>query len=106
MRVIDFIVYGLATWRLASLLVREDGPWGIFRELRELALIQHDEDGEIFLIPHTFFGEMLSCVLCASIWVAFFWVVFWMAWPWMAIRVAIMFGFSTVAILIDQKVNA
>jgi hypothetical protein len=101
----DFVVYGLATWRLASMVVREDGPWGMFMELRELAGIEHD-DGEIFIIPDEFFANLLSCVWCASMWVGFFWLVFWMAWPWMAIRVAIMFGFSAVAILVDERLSS
>lgn len=104
MSLVDFFIYGFATWRVASLLVQEDGPWGVFMKLRELAGIEHD-DGEVFIIPSNFFAGILSCVWCASMWVAFFWLVFWMAWPWMALRLAIACSFSTVAILVDKRLG-
>jgi len=104
MRLIDLVIYGFATWRVASLLVNENGPWNLFVWLRELTGIEH-EDGEVFIIPSGFWPDLFSCVWCCSMWVAFFWLVFWMAWPWMALRVAIMFSFSTVAILVDKRLG-
>jgi len=103
---VDFVIYGLATWRIASLLVQEDGPWNIFMRLRELTGIKHDDDGDVFMIPNGFWPQLFSCIWCCSTWVALCWLVFWMAWPWMALRVAILFGFSTVAILVDERLRS
>jgi len=105
MELIDFLIYGLATWRLSSLLVREDGPFSLFGKLREWTGIEHDENGDVEMIPERFLPELLSCVWCCSIWVALFWLLFWMLLPFVALRVAIVFGLSTVAVLVDERVS-
>ena len=55
--VFRFVLAALANWRLAFLLVREDGPWTVFARLRQAA------DGGLC-------GQMLKCVKCTSIWTA------------------------------------
>ena len=102
MTLAHFFVYSLATWRIASLLVLENGPWSIFFRLRELSGIEHDQDGNVLIVPDKFFSGILSCVWCCSMWVAFGWTMFWMLCPDVSIRVGVMFGFSAVAILIDK----
>ena len=51
------IVAILATWRLAHLVAREDGPFDIIVRIRARA-----GDG--------FFGQLMDCPYCLSIWVA------------------------------------
>ena len=51
------VVGVLAVWRVTHLLNAEDGPWQIFVRLRRAA-----GDG--------FFGELLDCFYCLSLWVA------------------------------------
>ena len=75
MTIVEFVVFGLATWRIASLLVDEPGPFKIFIRIRELTGIKHDADGNPLLIPNGFFSEVLSCVFCASIWIGLFWTL-------------------------------
>lgn len=62
-----FLIYGLAVWRLSYMLVKEDGPGRIFRDLREATGIKHDDDGAPIewndITP-------LHCVYCTSLWVA------------------------------------
>jgi len=106
MNLINFLIFGFATWRVASLLVSETGPFGVFRRIREFTGIEHDDDGDVWMIPDKFFPELLSCVWCSSVWIALLWLVFWMLWPWAALRVAIVFAFSTVAILVDERVSS
>ena len=61
------IVAILATWRLASLLVNEDGPFKMFDWLRKRAGVYFtDEVGT----PLSFLGKLLSCMWCASVWIA------------------------------------
>ena len=95
------VVFGLATWRLSSLLVNEGGPFGVFLKLRTLAGITHDENGRPLAIPDNFFAQLFSCVWCASVWVGVSWMVFWLFSPDVAIKLAAVFAFSTIAIMLD-----
>jgi hypothetical protein len=47
----------LAAWRITHLLNAEDGPWDLFAKLRRLA-------------GSGFFGGLLDCFYCLSLWVA------------------------------------
>lgn len=51
---LTLIVLGLASWRLASLLVQEAGPWDVLARLRAVNDL----------------GGALSCLWCASVWTA------------------------------------
>jgi hypothetical protein len=54
---IRFLVSALATWRVTHLLVREDGPWDTIVRLRQW-------------LAHGFWGRLLDCFYCVSLWVA------------------------------------
>lgn len=99
---LDFVILCLATWRVSVLFSKEEGPFDVFKRLREKTGIQHDDNGEVLMIPHKFFAELLSCVWCTSIWVGAFWGLFWLALPNVCIAFAILFAFSSAAILIDR----
>ena len=61
------IIAILATWRLSSLLVNEDGPFRMFDRLRRrVGVYLTDEIGT----PLSFLGRLLGCIWCASVWVA------------------------------------
>lgn len=70
------VVCGLAGWRLASLLVDEDGPWAIFARLRHQAGADAPE-------VHGLVAEILTCVWCASIWTTTAMLLLWIAAPWL-----------------------
>ena len=60
-----FFYLGLAAWRLASLVANEDGPWMIFKRLRQRA--------ELWCNKYRFcrelgLSDMFSCEWCNSIW--------------------------------------
>lgn len=64
---IQMTLAGLAGFRLALLLVSEEGPFGIFRRIRHAAgLLERGEVGQEH--PKPFIGGLLSCVLCCSVW--------------------------------------
>jgi hypothetical protein len=63
----DFIVKGLATWRLSNLLVKEGGPLDILWIIREKSGIVYDEQDRPIVWPS---WNPLWCVWCTSIWVA------------------------------------
>lgn len=52
-----FLIAVLATWRVTHLLAEEDGPWNLIVRIRELA-------------GGGFWGELLDCFKCLSLWVA------------------------------------
>lgn len=65
--IIDFIVAGLATWRLSYMLVREAGPFNVFGKLREATGIEYDDNGELSVWNP---ANPLACMYCTSVWVA------------------------------------
>jgi hypothetical protein len=52
-----FLLGALAVWRVTHLLQAEDGPWRLSARLRRRA-------------GSGFFGELLDCFYCLSLWVA------------------------------------
>lgn len=57
MSALEFLLGALAVWRATHLLNAEDGPWDLVFRIRERA-----GDG--------FFGKLLDCFYCLSLWVA------------------------------------
>ena len=53
-----FFLAVLATWRVAYMLAREDGPFDVFANIR--AKVGQE----------TWFGRGLHCVLCMSFWIS------------------------------------
>ena len=73
----EFLLGALATWRVAALLVQEDGPYNLITHLRRAT-------------ANTGMGQALRCFYCTSLWVAapaaFWltgatprWVIMWLA---------------------------
>lgn len=54
---IALVIATLAVWRVTHLLWGEDGPWDLFVRLRRL-------------VGNGFFGSLLDCFYCLSLWVA------------------------------------
>ena len=100
MTLVELIVFGLATWRISSLLVDEPGPFRMFVKIRELVGITHDADDNVEMIPGGFLPGILSCIWCNSIWVGLFWTI--MYWIPYSIYLALPFALSAVAILLAK----
>lgn len=64
----DFVLLGLGTWRLTSLLVEEDGPWDIFARLRHRVGVRYSENSQPF--GKNVIAEAFTCMWCASVWTA------------------------------------
>lgn len=95
------VIFVLAVWRISSLFVREAGPFRAFEWIREQAGIQHDEYGVPWIIPDTYFAQLLGCVWCFSLWVGTGFAIFLFILPEIALKIAIVFAFSAGAILLD-----
>jgi hypothetical protein len=52
-----FAVYAFGVWRVSHLLSREDGPFDVVFRVRRT-------------VGQGFFGSLLDCFLCVSLWVA------------------------------------
>ena len=101
MDIATFLVLALATWRFTSLFVREDGPFNMFRKLRESFGITHDENGQVLMVPDR--AKLLSCMWCFSMWTGLSWFLFWFLLPQISIYIAFPFSFSAFTILIDGR---
>lgn len=102
MTLLIFVIISLATWRTSNFFVLEDGPFNVFRALREAAGIEHDEEGQILLIPEKNMPKILSCVWCFSMWAGLGWTAAWILLPEITLILALPFALSTIAILIDR----
>lgn len=112
------LLLALATWRLSSLLVSEDGPWRMFRRIRRWARAgewsQKGMDGnrlcpaevqEVMMNagrPEGFFSGLLSCIWCTSVWVAAGLTALYLIWPPGAVGFSLVFALSAAAIFIDR----
>ncbi len=115
------VVLALATWRLSSLLVVEDGPFDIFRSLRSLVgagefsqagmdaeRLTPQELEEVMMRagrPESFLAGLLSCVWCTSVWVAAFLVATTLLVPAITFYVALVFALSAAAIFLQESTH-
>lgn len=102
MTVLTFCILGLATWRISALFSEEKGPFDIFFKMRKMSGIKHDENDKVFIIPHKFFAELLSCVWCTSVWAGIFWALLWFCSPSVSVAIALPFSLSALAIIVNR----
>ena|SRR3990167_4123830 len=89
----NLIVRGLATWRIAHMLVHEIGPLGILTRIRSVAGIEHDFEG----FPSVWkSNNVLSCVWCTSFWVG---IVF----LFMPKRICELLSLSAIACILEDR---
>jgi len=73
---LDFVILGLASWRLAYMLVNEDGPGAVFSRLRYRlgvrSVVTRGNDGqpEATKVATNAVAELWTCVWCMSFWAA------------------------------------
>ncbi len=84
-----FVAATLATWRVTHLITAEDGPFRLVARLRLAAGVG-------------FFGELMDCFYCASLWVAAP-LACWVADGWMT-RLVAWLALSGGAILVERPV--
>jgi hypothetical protein len=54
---IEFLISTLAIWRLSYLFSQEEGPFDVVFKFRKL-------------LGHGFFGSLLDCFYCLSLWIS------------------------------------
>lgn len=97
---LDFVLFGLATWRVSHILLRENGPFRVFRNLREaLGVRYYDEDGHEIA---EFKYEITTCIWCLSVWVAGALAVLWSFLPLATFWICAVFAASALAVVVDH----
>lgn len=86
----DYLILTLAVWRVANLLVNEDGPYQMLAELRH----------NVVKVTH-----LLECVWCTSVWVGLIMAVAFYLYPAWTVLAALPFALSGGAIMADRWVN-
>ena len=79
---VDFLtllVLGLAAYRVTLMLSIEDGPGDIFYNLKVLAGAKKSMNG--IWSADTFFGKLLICFYCTSVWTALLLYCLWVFLP-------------------------
>ena len=97
------LVLGLATWRISSLFVSENGPLDIFVKFRFIIGVRYDSLSQP--VGTNFIADLFTCVWCASVWFGLFFAVLWFINADAAIILALPFALSAVAILIETFVK-
>lgn len=80
---LTFLILIMATWRISSLLVNEEGPLEIFAGLR------------LRIAGYT---DLLTCIWCCSVWLGLAFTLLYWCLPDIAFWVALPFALSTGAI--------
>jgi hypothetical protein len=78
----------LSVWRITHLLTAEDGPWESVVRFRRF-------------LGHGFWGKLLDCFLCLSLWVAA--PVAWMIGEGLGERLLLWPALSAGAILLERR---
>ena len=82
-----FVLSILAVWRITHLLGKEDGPFNIIFLIRKKA-------------GAGFFGSLLDCFYCLSVWIAFPFGI-WLGTTWWE-KILIWLALSGAACLLEQ----
>ena len=97
-----FFYLSLAAWRLASLISNEDGPWQIFKRLRQRA----EEWCQKYRFCREFgIYELFNCEWCNSIWIGAGLTVLYLWIGEAILYLALPFALSTVVIIIKYIVQ-
>jgi hypothetical protein len=100
---VDFLILSLATWRLSSLLVDEEGPAEIFERLRHWAGIGLDERGHS-TVEGGELARALLCIWCTSVWVGILFGALYAVWPGASLALGLPLALSAAALIVKRFV--
>lgn len=107
MSILEVAILALATWRLASLVANEDGPFEIFAMFRKLVGVKYNTAQ--FTVPTPYgsneVAKMMICVWCNSIWIgAAVALAYWYN-PHFTTWACLPLALSALAIVIDKQTS-
>lgn len=100
---LELVILGLATWRISSLLVNEDGPWDVLARLRDTLGVSYNEFSEP--VGSNVVAELLTCVWCISPWIAGLVYGSWLLTPATTLAISTILALSAIAIIVEKWVN-
>lgn len=98
------VYFGLASYRIANMVVGEDGPWFIFDRIRKLldAGIYNPYVGP----DRRWYIGIFECVWCCSVWTSLGFALIYIFIDFQfALYIALPFAVSTVAIVIHEHLS-
>lgn len=99
----SILILALATWRIASLLAVEHGPWDVLGQLRKLLGVRYDDVGAPYGTNEV--SKAMICVWCSSPWIGAAWMVFYWTRSDYAFWAALPFALSAGAVLIQEVIG-
>lgn len=96
----DVLLTALAAWRLARLLVREDGPFDVLTRVRYAAGVP--QVGWPWSPPRPFLSGVLACEWCASVWTA---LLLWPLRRTAPVRILAVAGAAAVLIVAERQAD-
>jgi len=102
--VVSMLVLVLACWRLTSLMVQEEGPFGMFAKFRHLIGVRRIE-GATTPYGTNVVAEGLSCVWCCSVWVGAALTIAYVIDPALTVMASLPFALSAGAIIVERMLN-
>ena len=97
----NLLIAALATWRLTTLLVNEDGPLDMLVKFRSFIGIKWDAQSEPY--GTNFVAEAFTCVWCLSFWTGAVMAIF--IAPSIAWYPVYALALSAAAIIIEETIN-
>lgn len=94
----ELVILGLATWRLSSFLVNEQGPAGLCERFRSFLGISYNKAGE--KIAKNWLASELTCQWCFSLYIGILFGLMYLIVPKTAFYVALPLALSTINILV------
>lgn len=111
--IVHLLILALATWRISSLLVDEDGLFDMFEKLRIWAGVRYmkGETGELEqVVPDDTprfkktIAKWLTCRWCCSLWIGAGLTIAYVAWGHV-VYVVLPWSISALAIIIDAMIG-
>ena len=100
---VDLVILMLATWRMTSLVVKEDGPWNLLARLRHLIGVRFDEQSAPYGL--NVLAEGLTCVWCTSVWVGVALSLAFLTFPALTRLVGLPLALSAAALILQRVVT-
>lgn len=98
----DLVLLGLATWRLTSLLIQEDGPWDFLARFRHWLGVRYDERS----LPYGLntLAALFTCMWCGSVWTGGVLAVAYWVLPSLTLMVCLPLALSAIGLLLNRMV--
>lgn len=102
----DFIIMGLAVWRLSSLVATpgDDGPWEMFLRFRKAVGVEHDEQTGLYYGKNEF-ARGIMCIWCVSVWIGIAFAVMYALFGNPFVLCSLPFALSGMAVIVERIAN-